>query len=420
MNFIKVLSSILICAVVGSASFAFADDVTFNYQGRVKVHGQPYNGTGQFKFSIVTTSGTSTLWTNDSTADVPVASIGIPVSDGIFSVNVGGAELGMAPINGMIFNQKSPPKLRVWFDGGQGFQQLNPDHVLSDLTLNTVQTGLDDFTVFVNDETGNDGNNGLSADEAKKTIQAAIDSLPDRIRCNVTVDIAPGVYREFVRVYGMSVDPVKTFKIIGDKTWTHTSTGNPNVRITGVDQDGKAKKRNTGLRIDNSSNITVEGLFCDQVLENGFDFRNGHYKLQRCKAAQAYTGISASPQAYIEIQNCIANDNSAFGFVITRSSDAKMTNFVAKFNEQNGIFCHQSSYLQFFTFGDVSNNGQAGMNFGGYASASCWTPGTFHVKDNGTYGITAGWFASFSANGLVQFSGNPSGNTLAFNNGMFF
>ena len=57
-----------ILAVVSIASIASADDlVTFNYQGRVKVQGSPFNGTGQFKFAIMNTSASATLWTNDAT-----------------------------------------------------------------------------------------------------------------------------------------------------------------------------------------------------------------------------------------------------------------------------------------------------------------------------------------------------------------
>ena len=63
-------------------------NVTFSYQGRVKVTGQAFNGTGLFKLSILNTPGNATLWSQDGTGtgeNSPTGSISLPVSDGVFN-----------------------------------------------------------------------------------------------------------------------------------------------------------------------------------------------------------------------------------------------------------------------------------------------------------------------------------------------
>src|SRR5262245_40505011 len=144
MKFLRIIFSLFCILTVFSAS---ADNVTFSYEGRVKVNGSPFNGSGQFKFSIMNTSASATLWSNDGTlSGEHAASISLPVSEGIFSVIVGDTTLGMAPINSSVFVTHTPLKLRVWFNSGLGFQQLNPDQNLVDLTLNTIATGDSDYT----------------------------------------------------------------------------------------------------------------------------------------------------------------------------------------------------------------------------------------------------------------------------------
>jgi hypothetical protein len=46
---------------------AEAQQVEFNYEGRVIVDGLPYGGPGYFKFAIVDPKGNLTLWSNDAT-----------------------------------------------------------------------------------------------------------------------------------------------------------------------------------------------------------------------------------------------------------------------------------------------------------------------------------------------------------------
>ena len=92
-----------------------------NYQGRVAVGGTNYDGTGQFKFSLVDGSGVVTFWSNGT------ASVAVPVSKGLYSVLLGDTALAnMASIPAGVFTN-SDIRLRVWLDTGGGLQLLTPD-----------------------------------------------------------------------------------------------------------------------------------------------------------------------------------------------------------------------------------------------------------------------------------------------------
>ncbi len=100
-----------------------------NYQGRVQVGTNDFNGTGHFKFALVNSDGTATYWSNDGTpAGQPAASVNLPVSKGLYSVLLGNTNLpGMTSLPPAAFTN-GDVHLRVWFnDGFNGFQQFVPD-----------------------------------------------------------------------------------------------------------------------------------------------------------------------------------------------------------------------------------------------------------------------------------------------------
>ncbi len=102
-----------------------------NYQGRVKVSGADFTGTGQFKFALVSGAGSTTYWSNDGTSasgSQPAASVSLNVSGGLYSVLLGDATLpNMTSVTPGVFGN-SDVRLRVWFsDGVNGWQQLTPD-----------------------------------------------------------------------------------------------------------------------------------------------------------------------------------------------------------------------------------------------------------------------------------------------------
>jgi len=102
-----------------------------NYQGAIWEGADPYNGIGHFKFSIMDSTGTIQYWSNDG-ADPPTTSVPLPVSNGLFSVNLGDPLLtGMTqPISVMAFDVPNT-RLRVWFSPDDiSFTQM-PDQVIA-------------------------------------------------------------------------------------------------------------------------------------------------------------------------------------------------------------------------------------------------------------------------------------------------
>ncbi|MBC7237584.1 MAG: hypothetical protein H5T69_17215, partial [Chloroflexi bacterium] len=103
-----------------------------SYQGQVRVAGQPYTGTGYFKFAIVDAAGATSYWSNDGTSangSEPVAAVSLGVVNGLFSVLLGDTALaGMTrSLEAMVFSG-SERYLRVWFSAdGATYTLLAPD-----------------------------------------------------------------------------------------------------------------------------------------------------------------------------------------------------------------------------------------------------------------------------------------------------
>jgi hypothetical protein len=97
-----------------------------NYQGRVSMNGTNFDGVGQFQFALVNGPlGTTTYWSNGT------STVSLPVSKGLYSVLLGDTTVSnMAVIPSGVFTN-SDVRLRVWFNGGAGLQQLTPDQRLA-------------------------------------------------------------------------------------------------------------------------------------------------------------------------------------------------------------------------------------------------------------------------------------------------
>lgn len=114
----------------------FAIALTFNavaevphmihHQGILQLNeGEPYDGPAEFKFAFVNHNGTTTFWSNDGTSIGGVAPDGIvalPVSDGLFNVQLGDTTLGMLALPPAVFDGNQV-FLRVWVND----EQLTPD-----------------------------------------------------------------------------------------------------------------------------------------------------------------------------------------------------------------------------------------------------------------------------------------------------
>lgn len=418
----NVLAAAAMVVLVSMVAPAQAEsDVAFAYQGRVKVQGQPFTGTGQFKFSIVDTNGNTTLWSNDGTGAsgaAPTGYLSLPVQDGIFNVIVGDTSAGMVAINSTIFNSQTPLKLRVWFnDGTRGFQQLNPDHTLVNLALNVLETGTQDFTIYVNGSTGNDTNNGLTSSTPKKTIQSAVDSLPDRVNCNITVDIADGVYREEVIIHGISVATKKKLTLLGDESWTPSSAGDPAVVISGADAAAPTTPvRDYAFNATQCSGVELKGIHFTRALLNGLHVENGLYTVKNCKASYNIKhGFEAIRQTQSNYTDCVATYNDSVGFNIMTASRGTLLNCQSTYNGAYGAQAFNQSQCNIDGTGTYSNNGRlvqaSGVRSGPFCDVGFnWGTFTGNVNNNNGYGLEAYW------HGYIIYSTTPgltvSGNTL--------
>jgi hypothetical protein len=415
-----ILCAVFLLTWVGAA---FAEEqVMFNYQGRVRVQGTAFNGTGYFKFAIVNNAGNVTLWSNDGTSvggSEPVASIAVDVVEGIFNVMIGDPDIGMEPINRSIFNHPNQIKLRIWFsDGAHGFQQLLPDRRIVNPQLIGLVSGTEDFTIYVNGTTGNDENNGLTTDTAKQTIQAAVDVFADRLRCNVTIKIAPGIYREEVKIYDIAIDPGKVLTFLGDESWTPLLPGDPAVRITGCDSDATHEKvRRAAFQGINFHHIKVKGFLLDYASHSAIEFNQGHGWIENCKAAHNYAGFGVANNSRIVFSNCLAEHNDTYGFAISTFTWVTLENCAAKFNGSIGVMLNQLCAATFFTSGDYSNNTEDGIHVVNKALANFYDGYSGEIRNNGAYGLSVTYDACSANHTRNSFSGNAAGNVVTASGG---
>ena len=108
-----------------------------NHQGRIAVDGINFDGTGQFKFALVDTTGITTFWSNDGTSNAgsqPTAAVSLGVDRGLYSVLLGDTSiLNMTAVPAAVF-ANTDVRLRVWFnDGSHGFQLISPDQRMAAL-----------------------------------------------------------------------------------------------------------------------------------------------------------------------------------------------------------------------------------------------------------------------------------------------
>jgi hypothetical protein len=101
-----------------------------SYQSRVQMNNTNFGGTGQFKFALVNNNGTVTFWSNDGSSvagSQPAAAVSLPVANGLVMTILGDtsiANMTALPASAFV---NADVRLRVWFNGGSGFQQLTPD-----------------------------------------------------------------------------------------------------------------------------------------------------------------------------------------------------------------------------------------------------------------------------------------------------
>jgi hypothetical protein len=126
MNSPRISVSIVALAFLTTATAQVPQIIS--YQGRVAVTGTNFDGTGQFRFALVSSNASTTYWTNDGNSP-PVAAVPLTVTKGLYSVLLGDVTISnmTQAIPPSVFSN-SDVRLRVWFnDAVHGSQQLAPD-----------------------------------------------------------------------------------------------------------------------------------------------------------------------------------------------------------------------------------------------------------------------------------------------------
>jgi len=452
-----ILGCVFAFAVLLGAVTAPAQEVEFNYNGRVKVNGLMFSGQGQFKFALVSKDGEATFWTNDglttSTA-MPTATVTVDVSDGFFSVNIGDAELpGMAVLTKDVFARDEDMYLRVWFnDGTRGFEMLTPDRKITNTDLLGLKISkIKDYTIYVNGATGNDKHLGLTPEKPKKTIQSAIDSLPPLLKCNVTIDIADGVYREQVNIIGINAMPGKTLRLLGDDSWTTASAGDPAVRITGTDNDSEDHvfPRSNVIHAEQSSGFRIVGFFIDRAQDARVSLAScSSWEVSRCRITNGNDhtyGFSLNACGMGSISDCLINQNgvgirsTSSAFAMTRvkvvqnyygvyvdSTYVEVTDVLVNDNGFDGVNIARGSYAELSGVCEFSNNAGVGMGISQNSSVVVHGPGygpsECHgkIQNNGGYGLVAYLQSHVLGYQVLQISGNTRGDAATLTGGALY
>ena len=129
---------VLTLTLLASLSHLEAVPLTLHYQGQVTVDGEPFTGTGQFKF-VLLSSPSETAWSHDLTSEngaEPATSLALGLQQGVYSIALGDPLVtGMSAIPVDVFGHESLA-LRVWFDDGtNGFQLLTPDRAIGSVAF---------------------------------------------------------------------------------------------------------------------------------------------------------------------------------------------------------------------------------------------------------------------------------------------
>jgi protein-disulfide isomerase len=133
MKFSSVIfgSVFAVCTAV-NLNAAGLDSTTLQYEGRIKVAGKPYSGTGSFFFSMENGQG-EIIWTSGDfpfrgSTDNPTNVLKLAVTSGAYEVRLGDTTAGMPPLNRQVLGNAKEPRLKIWFnDGVHGWQPAGVD-----------------------------------------------------------------------------------------------------------------------------------------------------------------------------------------------------------------------------------------------------------------------------------------------------
>jgi len=219
------------------------------------------------------------------------------------------------------------------------------DKTLEDLISTKPTMTTADLTYYVNTATGNDTNNGLTIGTAFKTIQKAIDVIPQIINHTVTINVAAGTYDEDVIIRGFSGKGV--LMIQGDTVASTSRT------IRSLSERA------------NSVPVSVYGLNATTTTANAFFAEACNYaRFQYCQcvaATGAYNGIMfARSHGWVGdsvFSNRYAGVVATVGAVAEASAVMGTNNVYGLEADNGGILCYTSGTTVSGTSGNLVASG---------------------------------------------------------------
>lgn len=202
----------------------------------------------------------------------------------------------------------------------------------------------------MNPVTGNDKYPGLREDRPKKTICSAWDALPNLVKKNATIHLAPGVYREpSLTLTGRMVTGGSVIAIEGNTSAPAT------VRLSGTDEVATTTPVRFGLTILDQRNVEIRGVQFEYFVEDSIRLTKGASAVVRdCKfiGRQVYfieTREYSRLEAYNLDMDGIDKNKTNSGFVVCYMSYALLHGF----NVRN---CGVGVYVKYVSnaFVDVS------------------------------------------------------------------
>ena len=315
----------------------WAQNVEFNYNGRVNVQGEAYTGSGQFKIALTNEAGSETYWANDGVTldgNEPTSAVLISITDGFFSIDIGDTDIaGMAPLEASIFNSEGDVYLRTWFsDGNSGFERLLPDRKVVNPSLLGIFNDGPGGHIYVDPENGSDNSSGLSASSAKRTIQAAWNTIPPIVRRDFTIKLLPGVYREQTILKGKMIVAEYKIRVQGD-------LADPSLaRITGADAGNEAQAvRKYGFLVENQQNVSIESLTLNTFQNSAIRVHlSSNAEVSSCTLSQAQLhGIHVLRGSSIVVNHCDIGNTVLEPVAVLINSYADLRN--SYFHDSNTI-----------------------------------------------------------------------------------
>lgn len=226
------------------------------------------------------------------------------------------------------------PRIRI---GSAGYA-LNARHLRG---REIVSEGPIDL--YVDTLNGDDTDSGLSPDEAKRTIQAAIDAIPSVLTGEARVHIEPGVYNERLALWRrVRIEGFHWIRLFKEPT----SVGSVVIDGTSVPDPGDAPT--SGVFVSDVA-VEIKDVTVRHFTASGaFDAEFAAYlKLNTCRAEDNYTGVGAFFGTLVEIRDSVITQNQ-FGVVAASSAAIRIQEGVEiSDNTVRGVEAGHNSSVEF-------------------------------------------------------------------------